>query len=203
MSARPSLHPWTGPRRPPQRRPACARTKGQAWDPVANPLGNAGLVHRSSRCIAGEMLWSKPGSGGDSSRHRRTSGVAPACWPVCSSVGRRSRWCVQGSQDTVDPALTCGEPPAVDVLAVWIWRHDRAGICGIDGDVDALCTEAVGDSTQLLEVEVTRPRHHAVPPTPPIPGDGDHQSRSGTCQRTHRRMPARGDRCDARRISCS
>ena len=55
MRARYSLHPWTGPRRPRQHRPACARTNGQAWEPVANPLGNAGLVRRSSRCIAGAV----------------------------------------------------------------------------------------------------------------------------------------------------
>jgi|GEM_PF-2569695 len=171
MSARHSLHPWTGPRRPPQRRPACARTKGQAWDPVAKPLGNAGLVHRSSRCIAGDMQWSKPGSGGDSSRHRRTPGLAPggtpglapACRPMCSSVARPSRWFIQRGEHTVHTALTCGEPPMVDVLAVWIWRHDRAGICGIGGDVDALSTEAIRDPTQLPEIATTRHRHHAVP----------------------------------------
>jgi hypothetical protein len=48
--------PWTGPRRPRKHRPARVRTKGQAWEPVTNPPGNAGLVHRSSRCIAGALL---------------------------------------------------------------------------------------------------------------------------------------------------
>jgi hypothetical protein len=72
MRARYSLHPWAGPRRPRQHRPACARTKGQASEPVANPLGNADLVHRPSRHTAGEV-----GRVAQSSRHcmTRLSGV--------------------------------------------------------------------------------------------------------------------------------
>ena len=53
----------------------------------------------------------------------------------------RSRWSVQGGEHAVHPALTCGEPPVVDVLAV--------------------STEALGGSTQLLEIDITRHRHHA------------------------------------------
>ena len=48
----------------------------------------------------------------------------------------RSRWSVQGGEHAVHPALTCGEPPVVDVLAV--------------------STEALGGSTQLLEIDITR-----------------------------------------------
>ena len=91
--------------------------------------------------VAFAFLTAMSGSGGDSSRHRRTPGRVPACRPACSPAGMRSRWSVQGGEHAVHPALTCGEPPVVDVLAV--------------------STEALGGSTQLLEIDITRHRHHA------------------------------------------
>ena len=89
----------------------------------------------------------------------------------------RSRWSVQGGEHAVHPALTCGEPPVVDVLAV--------------------STEALGGSTQLLEIDITPTPTPRWSPTPPIPGDSDHQNGSDTWQRTHRRMPTTDQRCDA------
>jgi len=96
--------------------------------------------------------------------------------------GTSRRCVVEGGEHSVHPALTCGEPPVLDVLAVRARRHGQTEIGGIDGDVDALDAEALDDSPQLVEVEIARYRHHGVPPATPIPGHSHHQRRASTAQ---------------------